>query len=112
MSDRVIYKTISFTAAGTSTIALPGAARIVSFTAVGVGGTPTAWDLDIDGYMSNEAVETGVELDGHNNGVEALGAVVNVAVTAKVITKIVADLVSVTLNGATALKVELAILLY
>ena len=109
--SRVVYKTLSFTANGTQSFSLPGAANKVSFTAVGVGGTPSAWDVDIDGNLSGEGLGTAVELDGHNSGVEALGAVVNKDVTG-VVTRIDVVLASLNLNGATALKVELAILLH
>lgn len=108
---RTIYKEVSFAANGTETIALPGAAHSVSFTVVGVDGTPTAWDLDVDGSIGFTATDTAVELDGHNSGVEALGAVVNKTVTG-IVTSIDLVMASLTLNDATAAQVQIAILLH
>lgn len=109
--SRVIFKNLSFTANGTQSFNLPGAAAKVSFTAVGVGGTPTAWDVDVDGSLGDNHDDTAVELDGHNSGAEALAAVVNKDVTG-VVTKINVVLASLTLDDADSLDVQMAILLH
>lgn len=98
-----------FTANGTWEIDPGFAVAKVSFTAMGVGGTPSAWDVDVDGMPWRDGGATAVELDGHNNGVESLGATVNKDVTG-VVTAIDVVLASLNLNGATSLRVEVVCL--
>lgn len=106
---KVIYRHIDFTANGTETINIGDGIAAISFTVVGVGGTPTAWDLDVDGSIGFSATDTAVELDGHNSGAEALGAVVNKTVSG-VVTQIDLVMASLNLNGADSAQVQLAIL--
>jgi hypothetical protein len=100
---------VTFTTNGTVELSVPFAVAKVSFTVHGVGAALTAWDLDVDGRAWRSDYIDAVELDGHNNGVEAEGVVVNKDVTG-VVTAIDVVMASLNLGSATAARVEIVML--
>lgn len=109
--SKVVREVLDLTANGTTSINPGMAVQKVAITVTGNGGTPSAWDIDVDGLPSPGSEATAVEHAGHNSGAEALGATVNANVSG-VVTGINVVLASLNLNGADALRVELVMLGY
>lgn len=103
--QKINRKKFRFTANGVQSLNLGFAVKTIAITAYGEGGSPSAWDVDVDGKPWDEAGVTAVEIDGHNSGVESLGQTVNASPTG-IVTSIAVELASLNLNGATALIVD------
>lgn len=109
MGQNLKRERVRFTANGTQTVNIGFAASKVTMTAYGEGGTPTAWDVDVDGRPWSGDGATAVELDGLNHGSEALGVTVHKDVTG-IVTALDVVLASLNLDDADALIVDLVIL--